>query len=98
MIALRHVRLDYDFEKFFPQNDPELDRYLAFRERFGHDNDFLMLGLRTRPRCSNSDFLVKVDSLAAHLEKLPMVDLGHLAHAAARPAHHARRACSRCPG
>jgi predicted RND superfamily exporter protein len=25
VIALRHVRLDYDFEKFFPQNDPELD-------------------------------------------------------------------------
>ena len=30
-LALRNVRLDYDFEKFFPTNDPELDRYLAFR-------------------------------------------------------------------
>jgi predicted RND superfamily exporter protein len=31
LFSLRNVRLDYDFEKFFPKNDPELDRYLAFR-------------------------------------------------------------------
>ena len=73
MFALRHVRLDYDFEKFFPQDDPELARYLAFRERFGHDNDFVMLGLEHAPTVFDHDFLVRVDSMAARLEKLPMV-------------------------
>ncbi|MFN3875833.1 MAG: hypothetical protein ACK4L7_07985, partial [Flavobacteriales bacterium] len=29
-LALRHARLDHDFERFFPTDDPELDRYLAF--------------------------------------------------------------------
>ncbi|MCB0784925.1 MAG: hypothetical protein KDB87_06385, partial [Flavobacteriales bacterium] len=42
-LALRNVRLDHDFERFFPTDDPELDRYLAFRERFGNDNDFLLI-------------------------------------------------------
>ncbi|HNK85620.1 MAG TPA: hypothetical protein PKL41_10475, partial [Flavobacteriales bacterium] len=43
-LTLRHVRFDYDFEKFFPNDDPELARYQSFRERFGHDNDLLMFG------------------------------------------------------
>ena len=73
IVALRNVRLDYDFEKFFPQNDPELDRYLAFKHRFGHDNDFLMLGIPGKPTVFDRGFLVKVDSLAAELERLPMM-------------------------
>lgn len=71
--ALRNVRLDYDFEKFFPKDDPELDRYLAFRERFGYDNDFLMFGLERQAGVFDAAFLRRVDSLAAGLERLPLV-------------------------
>lgn len=71
--ALRNVRLDYDFEKFFPKDDPELDRYLAFRERFGYDNDFLMFGLEREAGVFDAAFLRRVDSLAAGLERLPLV-------------------------
>ncbi len=73
LFALRNVRVDYDFEKFFPNNDPELDRYLAFRERFGHDNDFLMFGLERQGGVFDSEFLQHVDSFAARLERLPLV-------------------------
>lgn len=73
LLALRQVRLDHDFEKFFPQSDPELDRYLAFRERFGHDNDYVMLGIAHAPNVFHRDFLVKVDSLAARMERVPRV-------------------------
>ncbi len=73
LLALRHVRLDHDFEQFFPQDDPELDRYLDFRERFGHDNDFVMLGMAHRPTVFDRAFLVKVDSLAARMERVPRV-------------------------
>jgi uncharacterized protein len=71
--ALRNVRVDYDFEKFFPNNDPELDRYLAFRERFGHDNDFLLLGIERESGVFDQALLTQVDSLAARLERLPRV-------------------------
>jgi len=70
-LALRNVRLDYDFEKFFPTNDPELDRYLAFRERFGNDNDFLLVAAERAPSVFERSFLTRFDSLAARLARLP---------------------------
>lgn len=39
--------IDYDFEKFFPKNDPVLDQYLAYREEFGSDNDFLIVAFQS---------------------------------------------------
>lgn len=73
LFSLRNVRLDYDFEKFFPKNDPELDRYLAFRERFGYDNDFLMFGIDREQGVFDKELLTRVDSLAARLERTPRV-------------------------
>ncbi|HOY29565.1 MAG TPA: MMPL family transporter, partial [Flavobacteriales bacterium] len=71
--ALRNMRVDYDFEKFFPNNDPELDRYLAFREQFGHDNDFLLFGIEREQGVFDGELLTRVDSLAVRLERLPRV-------------------------
>ena len=73
LFSLRNVRVDYDFEKFFPKNDPELDRYLAFRDRFGYDNDFLMFGIERDSGVFDQDLLVRVDSFAGRLERLPLV-------------------------
>ena len=70
---LRNVQVDYDFEKFFPKSDPELDRYLEFRERFGYDNDFLLIGIEREEGVFNTGLLTRVDSLAADLERLPLV-------------------------
>lgn len=72
-LALRNVRLDHDFEKFFPTDDPELDRYLEYRERFGYDNDNLLIAAAHKPSVFDREFLVRVDSLAAHLGRLPDV-------------------------
>lgn len=71
--ALRNVRLDHDFEKFFPTDDPEMDRYLAYRDRFGHDNDNLLIAAEHDPSIFDREFLVKVDSMAARLGRLPNV-------------------------
>ncbi|MBL0045245.1 MAG: MMPL family transporter [Flavobacteriales bacterium] len=73
LFSLRNVRVDYDFEKFFPKNDPELDRYLAFRDRFGYDNDFLMFGIERNDGVFDQELLVRVDSFAGRLERLPLV-------------------------
>lgn len=71
--TLRHARVDYDFEKFFPSNDPELDRYQAFRARFGSDNDFLLVGVERPQGVFDRRFLARVDSLAGALGTLPHV-------------------------
>ncbi len=71
--ALRNVRLDHDFEKFFPTDDPELDRYLEYRERFGNDNDFLLVAAAREQGVFDRGFLILVDSLAQGLSRLPDV-------------------------
>ncbi|MBP6312266.1 MAG: RND family transporter [Flavobacteriales bacterium] len=74
VFALRNAKLDYDFEKFFPTNDPELERYNAFREKFGGDNDFLMIGIPREAGIYNVDLLSKVDSLTSALERLDNIN------------------------
>lgn len=69
--ALRHARLDYDFEKFFPSDDPELDRYNAFRARFGGDNDHLLIAIVREEGIADHGFLEQVDRLT---KALRMVD------------------------
>lgn len=71
--ALRSVRLDHDFERFFPTDDPELDRYMAFRQRFGGDNDFLLIGASHPVSVFDSSFLSRFDRLADTLAVLPHV-------------------------
>jgi len=72
-LALRDLRLDHDFERFFPTDDPELDRYQAFRERFGGDNDLLFVAAPHRPSVFRREFLLQVDGLALGLAALPDV-------------------------
>ena len=70
VFALRNAKLDYDFEKFFPTNDPELERYNTFRKQFGGDNDFLMVGIPREEGIYNVDLLSKVDSFTSALERV----------------------------
>jgi uncharacterized protein len=73
-LALRNVRLDHDFERFFPTDDPELDRYLAFRDRFGNDNDFLLIAAENPQGVFQREFLTRFDSLAERLRQVPDVN------------------------
>lgn len=68
-LPLRNVQLDHDFERFFPTNDPELDRYLAYRAEFGYDNDFLLIGVADERSVFQLDLLQRVDSLTGVLER-----------------------------
>jgi len=54
---------DYDFEKFFPQDDPETEFYQSFRQQFETDNDFLIVGLTREAGIFDSLFLARADSL-----------------------------------
>lgn len=73
LFILPRVRTDHDFEQFFPHDDPELARYLDFRSRFGHDNEYVLLGIGHRPTVFELDLLRRVDSLAVRLSALPDV-------------------------
>jgi uncharacterized protein len=67
------LRFSYDFEAFFPQDDPETDFYLELRNRFETDNDFFIVALENNGSVFQQAFLSKVDSLSHALAGIPDV-------------------------
>ena len=67
------LKFEYDFENFFSSNDPDLTFFQDFRETYGNDNDFLLIGLKNEPTIFDSTFLSKVDLLTKKLIDLPYV-------------------------
>ena len=47
-VQLPHLRFNYDFEAFFPNEDNELERYNEFRNRFEYDNEFILLAVENK--------------------------------------------------
>ena len=64
------LNFDYDFEKFFPKADNELEYYLEFREKYGYDNEYLLIGLVNEKGIFDSLFLNRVEFLSDTLAKL----------------------------
>ena len=67
------LKLDYDFEKFFPINDKETDFFLDHRTKFESDNDFLLISIENAPTVFDIDFLKKVKSLQKKIDKTKYV-------------------------
>ena len=65
-----NLEFDYELENFFPLDDPDLAFYQGFSEKFGQDNDFLLLGIESEHGIFNSDFLNKIDTLTNSLSSL----------------------------
>lgn len=69
------LELDYDFESFFPKDDPELAAYLEFRDKFENDNDFMIIGIPTPGYIFNENFLKNLSACTDSLEQLPDIKL-----------------------
>lgn len=67
------LQFSYDFEDFFPQDDPQTEFYFNYRDAFETDNDFFIVALENKAGIYQYDFLQKVDSLNAELKRLPYV-------------------------
>lgn len=67
------LKFSYDFEAFFPQNDPETDFYIKLRDSFETDNDFFIIALENQGSVFEKSFLQKVDSLTSRLSQLDNV-------------------------
>ncbi|MDX5480243.1 MAG: MMPL family transporter, partial [Hymenobacteraceae bacterium] len=68
------LRFDYNFDNFFPKGDPDLAYYFSYRDKFGNDNDYLLIGLENEESLFEQEFLVKVDSLTKFLQRQPNVE------------------------
>lgn len=67
------IEFDYDFEKFYPTDDPETEFFLDYREKFESDNDFLLIAIENEGGIYDLDFLKKVDRLTKDLKKAKYV-------------------------
>jgi predicted RND superfamily exporter protein len=67
---LGSIQFDYDFEKFFPESDPDTDYFNEYRIKFETDNDFVLVGITNEKGIYQKDFLIKVDSLTHQLGKI----------------------------
>lgn len=63
----RKLRFDYDFETFFPVDDPDLDVYKDFRKTFEYDNEFVLLALIREEGIFEQKFLQNVSLLTDSL-------------------------------
>ncbi|WP_089317584.1 efflux RND transporter permease subunit [Pontibacter ummariensis] len=69
------LRFDYNFDNFFPKGDPDLAYYFSYRDKFGNDNDYLLIGLDNKgASIFERQFLIKVDSLSNVLQRLPNIE------------------------
>lgn len=64
------VEFDSDFERFFPVDSDDADFYYAYRQQFGSDNEFLMVGIFDSTGIYRTNVLEKVDSLTRRIKKL----------------------------
>jgi predicted RND superfamily exporter protein len=71
---VQHLKFDYDFEAFFPNEDSELEVYETHRNRFEWDNEFVLLGLENKKGIFQKDFLTKVDSLTKDLNQIRYIN------------------------
>ncbi len=68
------LRFDYNFDNFFPKGDPDLAYYFKFREKFGNDNDYLLIGLDNGKSLFDAAFLKRVDSLTHFIQRQPHIE------------------------
>ena len=65
------LQFDYDFEKFFPQEDADLVFYQEYRNTFENDNDFILIGVENYEGIFQQSFLKQVELFTEELRTLP---------------------------
>jgi len=59
-LAYGRIQFEFDFEQFFPEGDEDLEFFLAFKERFEPDDNFLLVGIHREEGVFEQDFLQRV--------------------------------------
>jgi len=71
IIPLRSLKFDFNIEKLFPHDDPELAFFQEFQYQFRSeiDDEFIFIGLKNRSGIFKQDFLKKTDSLTKFISR-----------------------------
>jgi len=65
------LKVAYNIENFFPQDDPHIEFYKKFRKEFGQEDKFLLIGIHREGGIFHKPLLEKADSLCRAMDTLP---------------------------
>lgn len=68
------LRFDYEFEHFFPSNDPDLEFYKEYMDKFATDVDFVLVALHNDEGIFKEEFLADAKSLNDKLAKVDRIE------------------------
>jgi predicted RND superfamily exporter protein len=66
--SARNITINYNYENYFPQNDPTIEDYRRFSANFEADGEFLLIGIKNEEGIFDSTFLRKVKALGNELK------------------------------
>ncbi len=67
------IGFDYDFERFFPEGDPETEYFMQHREKYSSENDFVLFSLENEEGIFDRAFLEEARRFQDSLLTLPHV-------------------------
>ena len=75
LFFVAQLRFNYNFNDFYPAGDPDLDYYQGYTQRYGNDNDYVLLGLEAPAGATvfQPAFVARLDSLTRQARRLPNV-------------------------
>ncbi len=73
IFSIYNARFEFNFEDFFPQNDPDLEFFLEFIDEFETDDNFFLVALENEGGIFEEKYLQDLDSLTKAVRNLPNV-------------------------
>ena len=70
---LRNLSFDYDYEKYFPKENKQMDTFIEFKKDYGSDSDFLLIAIERKGGVLNVDFLKEIKSFGDSLKSHPLI-------------------------
>ena len=71
--GLFHLKFSFDFEQFFPENDPDLEFFREFIDDFETDDNFLIVAVEREAGVFEQDFLENFHDFTLNTKRLPYV-------------------------
>jgi uncharacterized protein len=74
LIVLPRLNFIFDFERFFPKGDPDLDFFYEFKSQFEDDDNFLLVAFTDSVSIFNLPLLQKVDTFSKAANRIEHIE------------------------
>ena len=71
---LSSLKADFEFEKFFPTDDPDIDFYSEHLQKFDYDNDYLILVLTNYEGVFQRSFLEQTLNISESIQQIDAIN------------------------